>query len=209
MSNNYEMLYRKYKNKYLKLSNKIKGGALSVDMEVNKTYQIKRPYNGETTLILGCGNGPDLIVDEAYKNEHLHQGVYTIDILEQMNPSCLTDMSKGTFCDIPDNTIEQIICEGFVMDILTSGKFISEINRIKKKGGICECEFKNIGTFRNFGGNWDNIYDDPVFINYQEALIFSANDRKDFELGENGNMKVYIKDNTGAYISVDYMRLWE
>ena len=207
MNNNYEMLYRKYKNKYLKLSNKIKGGAFSVDMEVDKTYQIKRPYNGETILILGCGNGPD-IIDEEYKNEHLHQGAYTIDVEEQMNPSCLTDMSNGTFCEIPDNSIEQIICEGFTIDILSSGKFISEINRIKKEGGICDCQFKNVGTFRNFRGVWDNIYNEPPFIDFQEALIFNENGKKNFELDKNGNMKVYVKDSTGRYTSVDYWRLY-
>ena len=83
----------------------------------------------------------------------------------------------------------------------------SEINRIKKEGGVCNCEFKNVGTFRNFRGMWDNIYNEPPFINFQ-ALIFNENGRKNFELDKNGNMKVYVKDSTGRYTSVNYWKLY-
>jgi hypothetical protein len=212
MEKNYEKLYRKYKKKYLNLSKiiKNKGGSsvsdMEMDVEVDTYYKIRRPYNGEKILILGCGNGPNNL-DQKYKLEHMHPGAYTIDIQENMNPSCLTDMKNGIFCQIPDNSIEQIICEGFSMDILSSKNFIDEINRIKKYGGICNCEFRNIGSFRNFNGDWDNIYNEPPFLTFDEALNFVPGNKKNFELDENGNMMLYIKDNMGNFSNVDYLRL--
>ena len=99
--NTYYLKYIKYKKKYLSLSKKlINGGATLVRETENVTFKTRRPYHGEDTLILGCGNGPNVYGDESYKLKHLHEGAYTIDIEETMNPSCLTDMSYGTFCDI-------------------------------------------------------------------------------------------------------------
>ena len=39
----------------------------------------RRVYNGETKLIIGCGNGP-IDLDEEYRLMHLHEGAFTIDI---------------------------------------------------------------------------------------------------------------------------------
>jgi len=202
MDKNYKILYQKYKNKYLKLSKTIKNGGATVvghiEQMTDKRYTIKRPYNGETILILGCGNSP-LIFDKATVKKHLHKDMYTIDINEQMNPSCLTNMSHGTFCEIPDKSIEEIICEGFTMDILHSSNFIKEINRIKKPDGICTCDFKNVGTFRNYQGEWDNIYNNPPYIKFNQVSDFKIGNKQQFELTPGGYMKLYIKDSTGEY----------
>ena len=166
-----------------------------MDIDIDTYYKIRRAYNSEKILILGCDNGPNNL-DQKYKLEHMHPGVYTIDIQENMNPSCLTYMKNGTFCQIQDNSIEQIICEGFSMNILSSKNFIDEINRIKKYYGICNCEFRNIGSFRNFNGDWDNIYNEPPFLTFDEAFYFVP-----------GNLMLYIKDNMGNFSNVDYLRL--
>jgi len=201
--NTYYLKYLKYKKKYLKLSKKLNnGGATLPNNTTNVTFKIRRPYNKEDTLILGCGNGPNL--DKSYRLKHLHKEEYTIDVEEIMNPSCLTDMSYGTFCEIPDKSIKNIICEGFTMDITKSEKFISEINRIKTDDANIECEFKNIGTFRNFNGTWANIYNENPFIRFSEVKDFVIGDRKNFELDNGGYMIIYIKDIDGLLYTVDF-----
>ena len=226
MNQHYEKLYRKYKGKYILLSNKlkIKGGAVaSGEVCPNEICTMNRKWSGETTVIIGCGNGPIVgVKGEAdtikFAKDHAHEGVYTIDIDKKMNPSCLTDSRTGHFCDIPNNTIDNIIFEGFTPKLSESKKFIDEINRIKTPNGTVITtmgdiqtneSFMNRGTFRSFITKaWDdNIYNKPVFLTYDQAfLYFYPENNKDFERDQSGYMILYLykyKDDAPTYTIID------
>ena len=74
---------------------------------------VLRPYNGERTLIIGCGNGR-LDYDDIYYDQHCHKGAYTIDMLLVANPCIVGIWDKNMLLVdlIPDNAFELIIFEG-------------------------------------------------------------------------------------------------
>jgi len=180
------------------------GKSLSQSMSefsIDNPYKIIREWNGETELIIGCGNSPP-IMQPTRRDEHKHENAYTIDIDPEMNPSCLTDTQLGQFCKIPDNSIERIICEGFVLSLDTSQEFIREIKRIKTEDAYMECDFKAIGTFRNSNGSWDNIYDDSPFINFDDLDTYNGSGKVDFLRNQNGTLKKFTKDAMGKEVEI-------
>jgi|SRR5271154_1265885 len=101
---------------------------------------VLRPYKGETTLIIGCGNNPSFRnytmeiheIEREYK-AHLHTGCYTIDLDPSMNCSVVGAFSYQTFGNIPDNAFSEIITEGVILT--ETPIYHTEILRLLKEGG--------------------------------------------------------------------------
>ena len=82
-----------------------------------------RPYNGEKTLLIGCGNirldcgnlhKCDTDSEKLlYDNYHTHENTYTIDPALVANPSIVSYFKNGVnFFTIPDHSFDLIIFEG-------------------------------------------------------------------------------------------------
>ena len=138
------------------------------------------------------------MMNKEYRLEHLHQNAYTIDVNGEMNPSCLTDLTLGKFCNLPDNVFEEVICEGFFLNLDEADKFIKEIKRVCKENAVINCDFKLNGTFRNRQGYWDNYYGLKPYINFDEIEYFKNFKIKNLETDRNGYLKIYIDNDSGS-----------
>jgi hypothetical protein len=88
--------------------------------------ELNRKYNGETKLIIGCG--------QMNKKYHEHLDCYTIDCRMRMNPSLVCNF--GTYemkKYIPDNSFNEVIFEGLFPNAIISDIGLSEFIRICKK----------------------------------------------------------------------------
>jgi len=142
-SNDYIINNLKNDNKYLTITNDIN--------EIEKNYyKIKestghgniciRSYNGEKTLIIGCGNNPKVKIPtktemfwgnfwKSKKNIHNHKDAYTIDPSMIMNPSIIGFVGFQKFPNIPDKCFDLIYLEGIYIN--TSNKlFFEELKRM-------------------------------------------------------------------------------
>ena len=91
---------------------------------IKNEYLYLRPYRGEKTFIIGCGNNRldcsniinrnshdcDLLYSNIYHN---HKDAYTLDITIVANPSIVADFNENLrLLKIPDNSFNFIIFEG-------------------------------------------------------------------------------------------------
>ena len=103
---------------------------------------ILRKYNGETSLILACGNSPTCVcLGSKYIYDHKHSGVYTIDSDISMNPSLVGLFGYEIFTEIPDNSFNYIEMEGLYG--IPTELFFNEIKRIAKPNVVVNIEFKD------------------------------------------------------------------
>ena len=173
----------------------------------NYDCKIRRKYKNEQKLIIGCGNSPQML-DKEYQDEHVHDGYYTYDVNEKMNPSCLTDIKNHSFHYIPSNTIKEIIFEGVYLPYNKCGHLLQEIERIKTKDALIRLEIKSIGTYRNNEGQWENYYGDEPFIDYNELHIHNCvigkgmHCKKDLETcTEMGTLVIYYRTYENEYFT--------
>lgn len=104
-----------------------------------------REYQGEKTLVIGCGNSP--LVDSGgyffetvqekviYQKQHAHKGCYTICSDPCYNPSVVGFFSSNYFKNIPDGAFYKIVIEGVKLEF--NECLVSELSRmLADKGGI-------------------------------------------------------------------------
>ena len=200
-----------YLNKSFKKSKKkvkrkkLLGGAAASNEKASVDFTINRKYNGEKKLVLGCGNNPKIMSKE-YRSQHLHQDAYTIDIDGEMNPSCLTDLTLGKFCNLPDNVFEEVVCEGFFLNLNEADKFILEIKRVSKEDAVINCDFKLNGTYRSRQGYWDNFYGFKPYINFDEINYFKQFQIEDLETDKNGYLKIYVNNSLGKIEEINQIQ---
>jgi hypothetical protein len=124
--------------------------------EYNKNkYLYLRPYRGEKTLIIGCGNNRldcsnilnrnskkcDLIDSNIYHN---HRDAYTLDITLIANPSIVANFNQDLqLLKIPDNSFNLIIFEGGG----TAEDNPDEIKRLLNKYTISMCIAMDNGLY--------------------------------------------------------------
>jgi len=169
-SNEYIINNLKNDDKYLTITNDIN--------EIEKNYyKIKqntghgniciRSYDGEKTLIIGCGNNPKVKIPtktemfwgnfwKNKKNVHEHKNAYTIDPSMIMNPSIIGFVGFQEFPNIPDKCFDLIYLEGIYIN--TSNKlFFEELKRMSSD----KCVF----IIGNTDTNGINIETGPIKMN--------------------------------------------
>lgn len=110
---------------------------------------VLQKYNGETSLIIGCGNGPvcSFRWEEKERKFHQHEKCYTMDMDLSMNPSIVGFFGQESFHSIPDASFDDVDMEGCCCVGEFTDLFISELLRITKpeaKLGISTSLTKNI-----------------------------------------------------------------
>ena len=162
-----------------------------------KNYTINRAWQGETSLIIGCGNGPNCLT-EKYKNQHMHNGAYTVDINPQMNPCLVADIVRGGLYGIPHNCMESIELEGLHISYCDRRNIVEEINRVKKSMCYIDVDFMTAGSYKNrYTGEWQNYYGDAVFISFNELKTYESFTGFDIERDGDGYPVLFCNDKYG------------
>jgi hypothetical protein len=137
-------------------------------VETYETFGIipLRPYCNETTLVIGCGNGPigyyggilgsrcqdDILsVFFQYTQRHQHHGCYTIDAAFSANPSLVATFGKVDLRRfLPREIFNRIDFEGFM---IRCGMFSREIGAYRDESlltlGASEFDTENVCTISN------------------------------------------------------------
>lgn len=158
------------------------------DHDVN-TPVIVRPWNGEATLIIGCGNGPSPKascpccppVGPEYTEEHKHEGEYTIDINPDMNPSAILDITRFRL-PIPSNSISKVVFEGISLYYQHCELVISEIRRVSTEGAEIDVSVIPIGSYRDAqSGDWRNCYMHNMYLNWRQLQNYDPEGKSEVE----------------------------
>lgn len=112
---------------------------------------VMRPYRGETTLVIGCGNQ----VEGDYSG-HSHKGCYTLDIEIFQKPSVLSNLEKSSLSFIPNGSLHLVMSEGGGPEL--SVKVMKELIRL-------------LSTENGFI-KWD-LYN-PIVGEYDETMICTS-----------------------------------
>lgn len=163
-----------------------------------KNYTINRKWNGETSLVIGCGNGPGCSC-EKYKQKHMHHDAYTVDIDPIMNPCLVADVIHGGLYGIPSNSMDRIELEGLCVKYRDRKNIVDEINRVKKPMCHIDVAFFSVGSYRDrHTGRWANYYGDKVFIQFNELDKYQPVSNFDVHIDKNGYPVLYCNDTYGT-----------
>lgn len=137
---------------------------------------VLRPYSGENTLIIGCGNIICYNRQKSSKNKgfwkefsskHVHNNEYTIGPDIEMNPSICAEFGYNKFSSIPDESFEFIIFEGFMFDTFEEDilyLFSEMLRLLKNNGWICTNHSNSFKKLFVKNNNLFVSYDNKSFI---------------------------------------------
>lgn len=146
--------------------------------------KINRKYKNETTLVVGCGSNPSFC-----EKDHSHE--YTIDMDNNVSPSLLADI-RNCPLPLPSNVFSKVIFEGVSVRLSENKKLLKEIKRITTNDPYIDICFFTPGTYRHNKGYWDNAYNLPPFITFNDIQKMSSNElsillkHKELTLDHNG-----------------------
>lgn len=130
-----------------------------------------REYNGEDTLVIGCGSPINLqvLMNRYYKakytlqnkwttygEKHQHTYHYTINPDIIMNPSVVGLFGYQKFANIPDNSFSKIIFECVCPDFCKGSYFETELVRLLKKDCVD-------AVYSHSFDEHDNQYSEQIF----------------------------------------------